>query len=81
MKRFLVFAGQEYYPLGGWADFKGSYDSIEEVIAERIETDWLIIRDVQDESPTAFWIADNGKGSGPFVRVESYDEYMDKYCG
>ena len=26
MKRFLVFAGECYYPQGGWDDFKGSYE-------------------------------------------------------
>lgn len=30
MKRFGVFAGQDYYPLGGWADFKASFDTAEE---------------------------------------------------
>lgn len=30
MKRFLVFAGQNYYPQGGWDDFHGSYDTLEE---------------------------------------------------
>jgi hypothetical protein len=23
--RYQVFAGEDYYPLGGWVDFKGSY--------------------------------------------------------
>lgn len=31
MKEFyLVFAGNPYYPHGGWQDFKGYADSIEE---------------------------------------------------
>lgn len=30
MKRFLVFRGYDYYPAGGWNDFKGAFDSIEE---------------------------------------------------
>lgn len=25
--RFLVFAGSDYYPSGGWEDFKGAYPS------------------------------------------------------
>lgn len=29
LKRFAVFAGDDYYPAGGWADFQGSFDSIE----------------------------------------------------
>jgi hypothetical protein len=30
MKRFLLFAGSNYYPSGGWFDFRGSFDSIAE---------------------------------------------------
>jgi hypothetical protein len=30
MKRYLVFFGQAYYPSGGWADFIGDFDDIEE---------------------------------------------------
>ena len=30
MKRFALFAGSNYYPSGGWADFEGSFDSVEE---------------------------------------------------
>lgn len=30
MKRYLVFAYECYYPNGGWNDFKGSYDTLEE---------------------------------------------------
>lgn len=30
MKRYLVFAGDVYYPEGGWKDFQGSYDTREE---------------------------------------------------
>jgi hypothetical protein len=31
MKRYLVFAGDDYYPCGGWDDFVGSWETIEEV--------------------------------------------------
>jgi hypothetical protein len=30
MKRYLLFTYQIYYPSGGWNDFKGSFDDIEE---------------------------------------------------
>lgn len=33
MKRFLVFAGDHYYPRGGVDDYFGDYDSEPEVIA------------------------------------------------
>jgi len=29
-KRFLLFAGQNYYPDGGWHDFVKSFDTYEE---------------------------------------------------
>lgn len=30
LKRYLLFSGQCYYPLGGWCDFQGDYDTEEE---------------------------------------------------
>ena len=33
MKRYLLFAGDDYYPAGGWGDFVDSYDSVAEAIA------------------------------------------------
>jgi hypothetical protein len=30
MKRYLVFAYQDYYPEGGWDDLNGSFDTFEE---------------------------------------------------
>jgi hypothetical protein len=30
VKRFLVFAGDDYYPSGGWHDLVGDFDSLEE---------------------------------------------------
>ena len=30
MERFLLFAGDEYYPAGGWDDFRGSFKTVEE---------------------------------------------------
>jgi hypothetical protein len=27
MKRYLLFAGDEYYPAGGWEDFRGDFDN------------------------------------------------------
>ena len=34
MKRYLLFCGFAFYPLGGWWDFEGSFDSITEAWAE-----------------------------------------------
>lgn len=30
MKRYLLFQYPDYYPGGGWQDFTGSFDSVEE---------------------------------------------------
>lgn len=30
MKRYLVFSGKDHYPRGGWEDFVGSFDTIDE---------------------------------------------------
>lgn len=33
MGGFLLFAGESCYPAGGWFDFEGEYDSVEEALA------------------------------------------------
>jgi len=30
MNRYLLFAGDTYYPAGGWNDLKGDYTNLEE---------------------------------------------------
>ena len=30
LEKFALFAGQNYYPGGGWEDFVGMYESLEE---------------------------------------------------
>ncbi len=32
IKRFLVFAYDDYYPAGGWGDFRGAFDTSEEAM-------------------------------------------------
>jgi len=39
MKRYLLFAGFDRYPEGGWGDFIDSFDSCEEAMAEGIAQD------------------------------------------
>jgi hypothetical protein len=34
MKRFLLFAGELYYPCGGWRDFIDSFDTLAEAEAK-----------------------------------------------
>jgi len=48
MKRFLRFEGYDYYPSGGWGDFVGDYDTLEEARAvERQLWGWLHIVDTE----------------------------------
>jgi hypothetical protein len=54
LKRFLVFAGDDYYPSGGWGDFRGSYDTLEEALASCVcdpgdwtAHDWMHVIDAE----------------------------------
>lgn len=46
MKQFLLFCGMSYDPLGGWGDFKGSFDTMLEALAEH-GGDWFQVVDLQ----------------------------------
>lgn len=46
MKRYLLFAGDRYYPAGGWQDFKGSFDSLTEAILAAVNSfEWWHVVD------------------------------------
>ena len=34
MKNYLLFAGRDFYPVGGADDFQGSYDTLSKAIKE-----------------------------------------------
>ena len=34
MKNYLLFAGRDFYPIGGACDFKGAYDNFEDAVKE-----------------------------------------------
>jgi hypothetical protein len=38
LKRYLAFAYDRYYPCGGWSDFIGSFDDIDEAQAAIAKT-------------------------------------------
>jgi len=42
MGRYLLFAGDEYYPAGGWQDYRGRFNSLNEAIkaAAKLTWDW-----------------------------------------
>lgn len=48
MKKYLLFCGAVYYPVGGWDDFEGVYSSIErakEAAKEKWCCEWWHIVD------------------------------------
>lgn len=59
MKRYLLFEGAEYYPGGGWDDFTGDFDTVEEARAtakgRTTRADWWQIIDTKtmEEIPHA----------------------------
>jgi hypothetical protein len=40
MKRYIVFAGYQYYPSGGWRDFCGDFDTKDEAHAHGQDMTW-----------------------------------------
>jgi hypothetical protein len=54
--RFLVFSGEDYYPIGGWDDWEGEFDTIEqaETKIHSLRGDWaqIVDRDQQKEIAT-----------------------------
>lgn len=49
MKRYWLFAGENYYPCGGMRDFKGAFDSPEEARAHPTGgADWAHVFDSVD---------------------------------
>lgn len=47
MYRYLLFSGLNYYPDGGWADYKGGSDDLNALRqkADSLECDWWEIVD------------------------------------
>jgi hypothetical protein len=42
VKRYVVFGYEEYYPAGGWGDFKGSYETLEEAKTQHPVADEIV---------------------------------------
>lgn len=47
MKRYARFFGDRYYPLGGWEDLDGTYDTIEEATVVLEPLQWYHIVDLE----------------------------------
>jgi hypothetical protein len=39
VKRYLLFTYEDYYPGGGWSDFRGSFDTPEDAMEAAVTTD------------------------------------------
>lgn len=48
-KRYILFSGEDYYPLGGWKDFVGVYETIDEATkaGESLSNNWWEVVDIQ----------------------------------
>jgi hypothetical protein len=55
VKRYFLFAGDNYYPDGGWDDFKSMSDDIEELKNSTGGWDWAHIIDSTTGRRVAFW--------------------------
>jgi hypothetical protein len=60
-KRFGLFAGYQYYPLGGMKDFRGRFDTVEEAENEGkrlnnlTDADWWQVIDLQTFETVKEW--------------------------
>ena len=45
LKRFLIFSGDQFYPNGGWRDFRGSYSTLKSARAAPKFGDWWQVID------------------------------------
>jgi hypothetical protein len=58
VKRYVVFACQEYYPAGGWDDFIASFDTEAEAetceAEQRQQHDWVQIIDMETGDPLPY---------------------------
>jgi hypothetical protein len=70
MNQFLLFAGDEYYPGGGWSDFRGSFKTVEEAEEKAnkpTDNEW---GDCVDRSYDWWHIVDSDTGN--YVKAHSY---------
>jgi len=46
VKRFVVFSGDQYYPDGGWSDYRSSHATLTEARSASAPGDWRQIVDL-----------------------------------
>ena len=71
VKRYMVFAGESYYPGGGMIDFKGSFSSLDEAVQ-------IMSKEAKKSGPHTCWghIYDNSKNK--IVKEYSIENYKGK---
>jgi hypothetical protein len=47
MKRYLNFAGDDYYPKGGWYDAGESHDNLQDAIEQAYNNEWWHVVDLE----------------------------------
>ena len=58
-RRYCVFAGADYYPAGGWHDFRLSRDTLEQAVAaaeelmEELQLSWYHVFDLDQRRVVA----------------------------
>lgn len=53
MLQFAVFAGEYYYPRGGWDDFQGTYATLEDAVSVGRQWQWHHVVDLSTGSVVA----------------------------
>ena len=56
MNRYLLFAGADFYPSGGWHGFRGSFDF------EKEAREWMVKHPERDADSTWWHIVDTDAG-------------------
>jgi hypothetical protein len=61
--RYMLFAGDSYYPCGGMEDFRGRFDTMAELVVNIGRADWFnvydIVRGVTIDGPDIRWMNAN----------------------
>jgi hypothetical protein len=59
--RYMLFAGDNYYPCGGMDDFHGRYATIAELVKNIGRADWFNVYDLEHcvkiDGPSIRWIS------------------------
>ena len=59
MKRFLLFMGEHYYPEGGWHDFMGSFETLEDAKSAALKSNWEWVQVVDIEENDIVFVENN----------------------